>query len=226
MFTFDEALQKLHAKANPARLAGMAKYGLGSKQRLGLSVPEMRALAKELGRDHALALKLWKTGILEAQIIASMIAVPDKLTEKQADRWVKDIYYWDVCDQLCGNLLWKTPFAWNKVSDWSERQEEFVRRAAFALLAVLAVHDKQASDEQFISTFPLMDRAATDERLYVKKGVNWALRQIGKRNRNLNKAAIRQAEKLKKLDSKAARWIASDALRELKSAHVLVRFKK
>lgn len=226
MATLDEALNKIRAHANPARLEGMAKFGLGTEQRLGLSMPEMRAIAKELGRDHALALKLWKTGILEAQIIAGLIADPNKLTEKQADRWVKDIYYWDVCDQLCMNLLWKTPFAWEKVSDWSNAQKEFVKRAAFALLAALAVHDKAASDEKFISTFPLMERAAMDERWYVKKGVNWALRGIGKRNRKLNKAAIQEAKILSKLDSKSARWIASDALKELTSDYVRVILNK
>ena len=176
----------------------------------------MRKLAKELGRDHGLAIQLWKTGYAESRIVAAMIEEPEKLTEEQMEEWVKDLDSWDVCDQVCMNLFEKTPLAWKKIHDWSKRDEEFVKRAAFALIACLAWHGKELDDEMFIDLFPVIKRGASDERNFVKKSVNWALRNIGKRNTILNEAAIRLAEEIGRGDSKAARWIASDALRELK----------
>lgn len=215
MATLEEALARLHAHAHPDQLAGMAKFGLVGDKRLGLSVPEMRQIARELKRDHSLALALWDTGIPEALMVASMIDDPKQLTEDQMDDWVKDFMTWDVCDQVCGNLFDKSPLAWKKVTEWSGRDEEFAKRAAFALTAYLAWHDRTSPDEQFMALLPLIRRAATDERNYVKKAVNWALRGVGKRNRALNAAAIEMAHKIAQMDSKSARWIASDALREL-----------
>ena len=220
MTTTKEILHKLQSKARPDQVEGMARFGMTSHRRLGVSVPNMRKIAKESGKDHNLALELWKTGIPEAMITASMIDEPDKLTEAQMEDWVKDINSWDVCDQVCMNLFDKNPLAWKKILDWSGREEEFVKRAAFALIACLAVHDKKAEDEQFIKLFPVIKREATDERNFVKKAVNWALRNIGKRNLNLNKEAIKAAKQIQAIDSKVSRWIASNAIRELEGESV------
>jgi 3-methyladenine DNA glycosylase AlkD len=226
MNSVKDVLDELQSKAKSEQLPGMAKYGIAVEGRLGVSVPDMRDLAKELGRDHKLALDLWRTGVAEARIVAGMVGDPARLTEDQMEEWVKGINSWDVCDQVCMNLFEKNPLAWKKIIDWSEREEEFVKRTAFSLIACLAWHDKKASDEKFIKLLPIIVREATDERNFVKKAVNWALRNIGKRNLNLNKAAINTARKIQKLDSKAARWIAADAIRELESDAVRTRLKR
>jgi len=226
MASVKDVLQKLQSKAQPEQLQGMAKYGMAVEQRLGVSVPDMRKLAKEIGRDHRLALDLWRTGITEARIVASMVGDPAKLTEDQMEDWVIGINSWDVCDQVCMNLFEKSQLAWKKIADWSEREEEFVKRTAFSLIACLAWHDKKASDERFIGLLPLIIRGATDERNFVKKAVNWALRNIGKRNLSLNEAAINAARAIKRLDSKAARWVASDTLRELESEAIQSRLRR
>jgi 3-methyladenine DNA glycosylase AlkD len=226
MATAENILKKLKAKSRPDQLEGMARFGMSAERRMGVKVPDMRKIAKEAGKDHALALELWKTGIPEAQIVAALVGEPEKLTEVQMEDWVKDFNSWDVCDQVCMNLFDKSPLAIKKIHDWSKREEEFVKRAAYVLVACVAWHDKEAGDEMFIRLFPVIKQGATDERNFVKKSVNWALRHIGKRNRNLNKAAIKIAEEIKEMDSKAARWIASDALRELKSENVQRRLKK
>ena len=226
MASVKDVLDKLQSKAKPEQLKGMAKYGMAVEQRLGVSVPDMRKLAKEIGRDHKLALDLWRTGIAEARIVASMVGDPEKLTEEQLEDWVKGINSWDVCDQVCMNLFEKNQLAWKKIVDWSEREEEFVKRTAFSLIACLAWHDKKASDEKFIELFPVIIREAADERNFVKKAVNWALRNIGKRNLNLNEAAINTAKEIQRLDSKAARWVASDAIRELKSDAIQNRLRR
>ena len=215
-----EALALIKQSARPAELDGMARFGLTGEGRLGLSVPSMRAIAKDLGRHHELALALWETGIPDARIVASMVAVPAELTSRQMDAWVKGFVAWDVCDQTCLNAFRASPLAWRKVHVWSTRQDEFVRRAAFSLLATLAVHDKVATDAMFIDALALVEAAAHDERNFVKKAVNWALRNIGKRNARLHDAAIACATRIRQQGSKAARWIAADALRELESAVV------
>ena len=226
MASVKDVLDKLQNKAKPEQLAGMAKYGITVDERLGFSVPDMRKLAKELGRDHKLALELWRTGIAEARIVAGMVGDPARLTEEQMEEWVKGIDSWDVCDQVCMNLFERNQLAWKKIIDWSEREEEFVKRTAFSLIACLAWHDKKASDEEFIKLLPIITREATDERNFVKKAVNWALRNIGKRNLNLNEAAVDAAKKIQRLDSKAARWIAADAIRELESDAVQSRLRR
>jgi len=226
MASVKDVLDTLRSKAKPEQLKGMARYGITVEQRLGVSVPDMRKLAKEIGRDHKLALDLWKTGIAEARIVASMVDDPDKLTEEQMEDWVKDIDSWDVCDEVCMNLFEKNRLAWKKIVDWSDREEEFVKRTAFSLIACLTSHDKKASDEKFIELFPVIIRGATDERNFVKKAVNWALRNIGKRNLNLNEAAINTAREIKQLDSKAARWVAADAIRELESDAIQSRLRR
>jgi 3-methyladenine DNA glycosylase AlkD len=221
-----EVVDRLKARAQPDQLEGMARYGISVDHRLGVSIPELRRLAKELGRDHRLALGLWRTGIADARILASMVDDPAALTEAQMEKWVKDFDSWDVCDQVCDNLFEKAPFVWKKITDWSAREEEFVKRAAFALMACLAWHDKKAGDARFIEFFPLIVRGATDERNYVKKAVNWALRNIGKRNPRLNAASIALAREIQRLDSKAARWIAADAIRELEGQAVQARLRR
>ena len=225
MSSVEDVLERLKKKARPDQLEGMARYGMTVEKRLGISIPELRTLAKEVGKDHRLALKLWKTGIDEARILASMIGDYQKLTEVQMEDWVKDINSWDVCDQVCMNLFEKSPLALKKIRDWSGREEEFVKRTAFSLIACLAWHDKKTEDEKFIALFPVIKEGATDERNFVKKAVNWALRNMGKRNRNLNKAVIDVTKEIQRLDSKVARWIAADAIKELESEAVQKRLK-
>jgi len=219
------ALELLKKDARPAELAGMARFGINAEHRLGLSVPAMRRAARILGRDHALALALWDTGIPDARIVAGMVADPAKLTSRQMDRWVRDFSSWDVCDQVCASAFRGSPLAWRRVPVWARRRGEFVRRAAFALLATLAVHDREAGDERFVAMLALVEATAADERNYVKKAVSWALRTIGKRSRTLNTEAIRTATRIRQQDSCAARWIAADALRELGSEAVQLRLR-
>jgi 3-methyladenine DNA glycosylase AlkD len=221
-----EVLEMLAAKADPDQLAGMARYGMTVDKRLGVKVPQMRKIAKEIGVDHKLALKLWETGITEAMILASMVDVPDEVTEEQMEAWVQDFDSWDVCDQVCMNLFDKTPLAWKKIHAWSDREEEFVKRAAYALIACLAVHDKGASDEVFISLIPVIKAGAKDNRNYVKKAVSWALRNTGKRNPHLNMVALATARELQSIDSSSARWIGSDAIRDLTSDATIRKFER
>lgn len=218
-------IKKLKAKADPSNLEGMARFGINPKGRLGASVKSIREIAKETGRDHQLALELWKTGIAEARILAAIIMDPEKITEKQIDSWVKDLDSWDINDQMCMNFD-KSPLAWKKLYDWVKSDKEFTKRAGYTMIACLAWHDKETEDKKFIKTLPLIKKAATDERNMVKKAVNWALRNIGKRNLALNKAALKTAREIVKIDDKTARWIAKDAIRELESDKIQARLKK
>lgn len=218
MTTVEAVLTALKAQARPDQLAGMAKFGLTGAQRLGVTVPAMRTLAKAIGKDHPLALALWPTQIPEAMMVASMIDQPELVTDAQMETWVRDFNAWDVCDQVCMNLFAKTPLAWAKIHAWAARPEEFVKRAAFALVACLAAHDKTTSDDAFIALLPLIKAQANDGRNFVKKAVSWALRGIGKRNANLHAYAMTTAHELEQLDAKPARWIAADAIRDLTSA--------
>jgi len=224
--TVDTLLDRLKSLGNPDELKGMAAFGMNTQKRLGIRIPVLRKLGKELGTDHATALELWTTGYAEARILAALTADPVRLTEEEMETWVKDFDSWDVCDQVCMNLFDRTPLAWKKVRDWADRKEEFVKRAAFSLIACLAWHHKKAKDEDFIAFFPLLKQAAVDERNFVKKAVNWALRHIGKRNISLNGEALKLAEEIRGIDSKSARWIAADAIRELQSDAVLERLHK
>jgi 3-methyladenine DNA glycosylase AlkD len=223
---YDEVMQRLKSLSDPEAVKGMARFGINPENTYGVSVPNLRKLAKEVGRDHALAQELWASGVHEARILASMVDEPKLVTEEQMEAWVRDFDSWDVCDQVCMNLFEKVPVAWRKVSEWSGREEEFVKRTAFALLACFAWHDKGAADEKFIELMPVIVSGASDERNFVRKAVNWALRNIGKRNPNLNKAAIATAREIQGIDSKAARWIAADALRELAGEAVQKRLAK
>jgi len=223
--TADQIIAELRSMANPQNVAGMARYGINPENTLGVTIPTLRAIAKRTGKDHRLAAALWRSGIHEARILACLIDEPEKVTSTQMDRWAREFNSWDVCDQVCSNLFDKTALAYAKATEWSSHKQEFIKRAGFTLMAALAVHDKQAGDQAFEDFLPLILHEATDERNYVRKAVNWALRQIGKRNRQLNRKAVKTAKDIQKLDSKAARWIATDALRELTSDAVRQRLK-
>jgi 3-methyladenine DNA glycosylase AlkD len=198
----------------------MARFGIDTKNAYGVSVAQIRTLAKEIGRNHYMAHELWSTGNHEARILAGMVDSPLEVSERQMEVWVRDFDSWDVCDLCCGNLFGKTRLAYPKAVQWSGREEEFVKRAGFVMMATLAVQDKDAPDEVFRGFLSIVEEGSTDERNFVKKSVNWALRQIGKRNPRLNKASIQTARRIQKKDSRAARWIAADALRELTSGAV------
>jgi len=220
-----EILLRLNALANPTNVAGMARYGINPQNTLGVSIPVLRQIAKETGRDHQLAQELWASGIHEARILAVYLEDSKQVTDVQMERWVSDLDSWDVCDQLCNNLFDRLPFSYAKALEWSTRQETFIKRAGFVLMATLAVHNKHMSNDQLEQFLTIILREATDERNYVKKSVNWALRQIGKRNRALNQLAIQTATQIGQIDDMTARWIASDALRELTSEKIQSRFK-
>lgn len=212
----DEILGKLRAAGNVDNVRGMARFGINPENRLGIGIPALRKMAKTVGRDQGRSLELWESGIQEARLLAAMTGDPEQVTVDQMERWARDFDSWDVCDQVCMNLFDKTPFAYEKAAEWSQREEEFVKRAGYALMSCLAFHDKKAEDSCFSSFFPLIDAGSVDERNYVKKAVNWALRQIGKRNDALKELAIRCAEEILRKDSKSSRWVAKDALRELR----------
>ena len=221
----DEVMRAIDALASGDVRAGMARFGIPTDNARGVSTPQLKALARKIGRDHALAGRLWASGVFEARVVAALIDEPDRVTRAQMDRWARDLDSWAVCDACCCYLFRRTPFAWDKAVAWSGREAEFVKRAGFALMAYLAVHDKAAGDESFAAFLPVIEREADDPRLYVRKGVNWALRQIGKRNARLNALAIRTAEAVRARDTPSARWIAADALRELRSPAVRARLK-
>lgn len=226
MITASSIISSLKAKGSRRNVEGMARYGIVSRKVFGVSAPVLHGMAKEIGKCHELAAALWRTGIMEARILAAFIEQPDRVTPAQMDRWVKDFDSWAVCDGVCLHLFVKTPYAHQRALRWSRDEREFVRRAGFALMASLAVHDKGAKDVQFVKFLSAIRRAASDERNFVKKAVNWALRQIGKRNKRLHAQAIRAAEEIRRMDSHSARWIAGDALRELKSNAIQRRLKK
>jgi 3-methyladenine DNA glycosylase AlkD len=219
----EEVLERLKSLGNPEAVAGMARFGINPENTYGISIPVLRKLAREIGRDHLLAEQLWSSGVHEARILASMVDEPRLVTEEQLERWAAEFDSWDVCDQCCGNLFDKTEFAYRKAIEWPARDEEFVKRAGFALMAWLAFHDKRAPDEAFLAFLPVIVRESADGRNYVKKAVNWALRQVGKRNAALNIMAIDAAREIQARGSKAGRWIAADALRELTSEAVRER---
>jgi len=220
LITSDQIIANLKQRANAQAVEGMARFGIRPAQALGISMPTLRKMAKEIGRDQALALALWNSGFHEARILASMIAEPQLVAAELIEEWVNDVEAWDVCDQVCGNLFDKTPYAYQKAKEWCQWEKEFVRRAGFVMMAELAVHDKQAQDEAFVQFFPLIKRYAGNERNFVKKAVNWALRQIGKRNSHLRACALECAYEIQNMDSKTARWVARDALRELEAKEI------
>lgn len=221
----DQIIDHLKSKGNPNSVAGMARYGIATGYAFGVSLPELRTLAKRTRRNHDLADALWESGIHEARLLAGMIDEPARVTENQMDEWASDFDSWDIVDQTCGNLFDKTPFAIKKAYEWTRRPEEYVKRAGFVMMAELAVHNKEERDKTFIDFLPVITREASDDRNFVKKAVNWSLRQIGKRNLKLNRSAIETGKEIQKLGTKPARWIASDALRELTSEPVQRKLK-
>lgn len=222
----DDILKKLESMGNQKNIEGAKRYGIDGARMLGISVYDLKKMAKDMKRDHDVAIALWESGIHEARMLAAFTDEIDKVTEKQMEKWAHDFDSWDICDQTCAYLFDKTPWAYEKAFEWSKRDEEFVKRAGFVLMAALAVHDKKADDSRFEQFFPVIKREAHDERNFVKKAVNWALRQIGKRNIELNRKAIKLGEQIDKIDSRAVRWIAKDALRELRSEKTQERLKK
>ena len=221
-----EVLNMLEGLSNPEAIEGMARFGISPNQTFGIRIPILRKMAREIGRDHELAQALWSHDIRETRILASMIDEPTQVTLDQMDSWTQSFDYWEICDQCCMNLFEKTEFAYQKALEWSRDAREFVKRAGFVMMARLAVSDKKAGDAVFEAFLPLIKQGAVDERKMVKKAVSWALRQIGKRNLGLNRLAIEAAEETRKMDSKAAKWVASDALRELTSEAVQERLKR
>ena len=204
----------------------MARFGIDTTRAVGVTVTELRRFARDLGHDHELAEALWASGVHEARLLASLVDEPAMVSEAQMEAWVADLDSWDVCDGVCGNLFDRTPFALDKAVEWSSREPEFQKRAAFALMASAAVHRKDLPDAAFASLLPVIREQAIDERNYVKKAVSWALRQIGKRSSGLNSQAVRTAERIERIDSRAARWVARDALRELRGDAVQARLRK
>lgn len=225
--TQDDIIKKLKSLSRPEELKAMERFGINPGKAFGgIRIPDLKKIALEIGKNHETAQKLWKTGIHEARLLAVLIEDPKKVTEKQMDIWVKDFDTWDICDTCCMHLFRKTKFAYSKINQWSSNRKEFIKRAAFTLIASLAVHEKNALDETFSSFFDIIILYSNDERNYVKKAVNWALRSIGKKNIILNKLAIKTAYEIKKTGSKSAVWIANDAIRELESEKIQKRFKK
>jgi 3-methyladenine DNA glycosylase AlkD len=219
-------LAELKKAADPKVRAKMAYFGVNAPKAHGISAPILHKLAKHIGRDQDLAEELWASGIHEARILAALIGESENVTAEQMERWVRDFNSWDVVDTACCYLYAAATPAWSKIDEWSRRPEEFEKRAAFSLAAYLSYKDKRAPDARFVRFLRVIEREAHDERNFVKKALNWALRNIGKRNLPLNRAAIQAAERIRKQDSRAARWIAADALRELKSEAVQKRLRR
>lgn len=222
----NELIKDLKKLKNSKSVEGMTRFGINPESALGISMPILRQKGKEIGRNHDLALELWESGIHEVRILSSIIDEPEKVTKSQMNTWVKDFNSWDLCDQCCMNLFGKTKYATEFPFIWAEKKSEFIKRAGFVMMAVNAVHNKEQSDKDIKEYFPLIIKHSSDERNFVKKSVNWALRQIGKRNLNLNKEAIIVCKQLMAEDSSVANWIASDALRELSSDKIISRLQK
>jgi 3-methyladenine DNA glycosylase AlkD len=223
--TATEVPARLRALADPAVTASMARFALPIDRALGVTTPQLRRLAREIGRNHNLALELWATEVSEARLLAPMIDEPSRVSVEQMEQWVHDLDSWGICDDCCFELFDRTRFAWRKALEWSRRRREFEKRAGFALMAALARHDRDAPDSKFAPFLTAIERESGDGRNFVKKAVNWALREIGKRNEPLNRAAIERARAIQAIGTPSARWIASDALRELRSPAVQARLK-
>jgi len=219
---YQEVLEKLNNLKNPEFAKGMARFGIRPKTTVyGISAPILRNIAKNIGKDHKLALRLFDSNIHEARILAGFIEAPEKVTKSQFAKWVNSFDSWDVCDQICGSVFWKVIFINKKIFELSRKKPEFVKRTAFALMACLAARDKDANDKDFLAFFPLIKKESVDERNFVKKAVNWALRQIGKRNKNLHKKAAQLAQEILRIDASSAKWIAKNTIKELEKSHRL-----
>ncbi|HYJ89424.1 MAG TPA: DNA alkylation repair protein [Pyrinomonadaceae bacterium] len=223
----DEVLKWLERKGTRKYVEGMSRYGIQTDKRVfGVSVGTLRSFAKQLGKDHALAAELWKSGCYEGQMLATLIDDRKLVTRSQMNAWAADFDNWAICDTACFHLFDRTPFAWQKAHQWSTSRHEFVKRAAFAMMAGLTIHDKAAPDKQFLELLPLIETGAHDDRNFVKKAVNWALRSIGKRSQALNTAAIASAKGLAQSEEAVCRWVGKDALRELSSQKVKSRLAR
>jgi 3-methyladenine DNA glycosylase AlkD len=225
-WTCARVLEELRAQGEQRNIDGMARFGIRAKIVYGVSKPKMDGLARKIGRSHDLALQLWSTGVHDARILAGMVDEPENVTAAQMDRWMRNFDNWDVCDGTCCHLFVFAKPAWEKAVAWSKRPKEFEKRAGFAMMAYLAYRDKTAADAKYLRLLPMIRRESRDERNFVRKAVNWALRQIGKRNLKLNAAAICEAERIRRIDSRSARWIAADALRELRSDAIQARLRR
>ncbi len=219
----DEIICEFKSKSNLESIEGMARFGITPDKTYGIRIPELRKMAKRIGKDRELAHKLWELGYRETMILASMIDIPEQVTEEQLEKWVSDFDYWEICDQTIMNLFEKTEFAYTKAFEWCDSEKEFIKRAGYVMIARLAVSDEKAENQSFIQFFQLIEKGSIDSRIMVKKAVNWALRQIGKRNLKLNKEAIKVAKVIAQLDSTVGRWVAKDAIRELESESVQKR---
>lgn len=222
----NDIVSKLKERSDPKKKEGMMRYGINPDNALGVSMPDINAISKQYKNDHQLALELWETGINEARIVAALIDDKKQVTGEQMEKWVNDLSSWDVCDQLVMKLFDRTPYAWDKACEWADRNEEFVKRAGFAMMASLAIHDKKAPDEAFDKFFEYIINNSDDNRNFVKKAVNWALRQIGKRNHNLRKKALEVSRKILECNTKAGNWIARDAIRELENDKIIARIDR
>jgi 3-methyladenine DNA glycosylase AlkD len=225
-WTVERAVRELERYGKKRNVEGMARFGIRAKVVYGVSKPRLDEIVKKIGKNHALGTRLWETGIHDARLLGMLISEPEEVTAGQMERWVRDFDNWDVCDGTCCHLFAAAKPAWEKAFEWSRRKEEFQKRAGFALAAYLAIHDKAANDIAFRKYLKVIEREAWDERNFVRKAVNWALRNIGKRNRTLNRATIRCAERIRKSGTRAGRWIAADALRELRSEAVQNRLRR
>lgn len=223
--TLIEIVALLDENRNESNLPGMARYGINTKNAYGITIPVLRRIAKMIGTEHQVALDLYRTGIHEAKILAALVDDPARVSQKQMEEWVKGFDSWDVTDQVSTILLDKTRYSWKKAIQWSRRLPEYEKRAAYSIMAGLAVHDTASPDRSFTDLYPFILMGATDERNYVKKAVSWALRNIGKRSSGLNISAIRVAKRLLRIGTKSARWIGSDALRELAGRTAKERIK-
>ena len=217
---YEEIIKKFESLRNEENIRGQERFGIKSSKSYGIRMPEIRKIAKEVGHNHNIAVQLWNQGYHESKILAFMVEEKDKFTEEQLDSWIKDFDSWDVVDQACINFLRHVDFAINKIPEWAESDEEFIKRTAFSLIAVLAVHEKEESDDYFRKYYPLIKDASCDNRNFVKKSVNWAIRQIGKRNLVLNREAIDLSNEILENNCKASRWIGKNALKELQSEKV------
>ena len=225
-WTVARAVQELRRNGRRRNVQGMARFGIRSTRVLGVSKPKLDAMVRRITKNHELGLRLWATGIHDARLLGMLISDPNRVTASLMEQWARDFDNWDVCDGTCCHLFVFARPAWAKAYAWTSRKAEFHKRAGFALTAFLAVHDKQAPDDKFLKALAMIEREAWDERNFVRKAVNWALRNIGKRNLRLNRQAIACAERIRAQDSRAARWIAADALRELNSDAVQRRLKR
>jgi len=216
----DEVLKWLERRGTRRTVDGMARYGIEAKHAFGVPMATLLAVKKRLGKDHALATALWESGWYEARLLAALVGDPQCVTRRQMNAWARSFENWGDCDTVCFHLFDRTPFAWEKARQWAASPREFVKRAGFVLMACLALHDKAAPDKPFLALLPLIEKGARDERNFVKKGVSWALRGIGRRNLALNVAALRAARRLALSEEAACRWVGKDAVRELLSPKV------